>query len=384
MPETGQPLLSAPGGSVVPLGTIAKFSSPLGASSESRVARWALHSQAGALLPRERVASCMRRRIPGRSCVDVWHVPQRQSAHYGGLVVCGSVWHDPLDAAKISERRRVELDAAIVSARAAGLAVVLETLTVRHARQDRLSDLLSAFLRAVMVSTNGKAAMEIRRRHAVVGSIRALEVTCSQHSGWHPHNHRLTFLPHEIDPEAYAAAMRRRWVAAAASVGLDMNQHGYDCKPTWGAVADYVAKIGHDPACDLPWGVSAEMTKAHIKRGRGASLTMFGLLRASLGGDDLAAFRFREAAACFKGKRQLAWSPGLRPLLLGDEPEASDEELAERTEEGAELLGRLTPAQWSAVMANDCRAELLNVASAGDWGAVRDLLAAIGALEVSA
>src|SRR5712691_4776616 len=70
-----------------------------------RQAKWQLQREAQALLPNERVAFCMRR-IQART-VDVLYSVQHQSAHYGGLMVCGSVWVCPLCAAKISEHRRV-------------------------------------------------------------------------------------------------------------------------------------------------------------------------------------------------------------------------------------------------------------------------------------
>src|SRR4051794_16390042 len=71
-----------------------------------RQVRWQLQREARALLPDERVAFCMRR--IQATTVDVLYSPQHKSAHYGGLMVCGSVWVCPLCAAKISEHRRVE------------------------------------------------------------------------------------------------------------------------------------------------------------------------------------------------------------------------------------------------------------------------------------
>src|SRR5437773_6935288 len=76
-----------------------------------RQVRWQLQREARALLPDERVAFCMRR-IQATS-VDVLYSPQNQTAHYGGLMVCGSIWVCPLCAARISEYRRVEVEQAI-------------------------------------------------------------------------------------------------------------------------------------------------------------------------------------------------------------------------------------------------------------------------------
>src|SRR5438552_1083589 len=85
-------------------------SESLQSDTDWRQVRWQLQREARALLPHERVAFCMRR--IQATTVDVFYSPQHQSAHYGGLMVCGSVWVCPLCAAKISERRRAELEQA--------------------------------------------------------------------------------------------------------------------------------------------------------------------------------------------------------------------------------------------------------------------------------
>src|SRR5260370_41109162 len=76
-----------------------------------RQVRWQLQREARALLPDERVAFCMRR--IQATAVDVLYSPQNQTAHFGGLMVCGSIWVCPLCAARISEYRRVEVEQAI-------------------------------------------------------------------------------------------------------------------------------------------------------------------------------------------------------------------------------------------------------------------------------
>ena len=80
---------------------------------EQRLLRWALQAKARYLLPYERVARCMRNVNPMTIGVQVLHSPEHQVAHYASLIVCGSVWMCPLCAAKISERRREELERAI-------------------------------------------------------------------------------------------------------------------------------------------------------------------------------------------------------------------------------------------------------------------------------
>ena len=312
------------------------------------------------------------------------HDPQHQRAHYGGLIQCGSVWHCPNCAAKISERRRSEdLESAISYHTAHNGAVYMETYTISHTRFDSLPDLLQAFLKARERMQQDRQVRKSKQAFGVVGTISVLEVTWSKLNAWHPHKHELVFTANcESDRAAsiYEAQARVTWKKAAERFGLQMDEHGYQLDRTYGAVADYIAKYGREPI-KQPWGVETEMTKGHLKQGRGRKeehVTPFGLLyRIYLGEEELAAV-FQEYAWCFKGKKQLSWSKGLRKRLLGNEQEKTDKELAQEQKEDAVLLGRLTRAQWRVVLANDARGELLEIARLGDWEFVKAFLADIG------
>src|SRR2546426_9509868 len=113
---------------------------------ERRLLKWRLQREARALLPNERVAFCMRR--TSGATVEVYYSPEHQSAHYGGLLACGSVWVCPVCAIKISEKRRVELEQAIARCIEKGGVVYLATYTIAHKRSDNLSALLTSFLAA--------------------------------------------------------------------------------------------------------------------------------------------------------------------------------------------------------------------------------------------
>lgn len=347
-----------------------------------RLLKWALQAEARAVLPNERVAYCLRRVNPLAAGVEVFHAPAHQTAHYGGLFVCGSVWMCPLCAAKISERRRDELARAITRHIEQQGAVFMATYTVSHSRFDTLSVLLQAFLRARQRLKQGKYAQWRKRDYGIVGTVSVLEVTWSTLNHWHPHHHELIFTlagEKEVGEMTYENEVRHAWRRAAAHEGLQMNAHGYKLDRTYGAVADYISKMGHEPL-GTPWGVEAEMTKGHLKQGRGQvkHYTPFGLLYQVYQGDETMKPIFQEYATWFKGKHQLTWSSGLRARLLGEEHEKTDEELAAEQKEEAVLLGRLSRAQWKVVLANDARGELLDVARSGDWQQVKGFLVAIG------
>jgi hypothetical protein len=228
----------------------------------------------------------------------------------------------------------------------------------------------------------GKLAQRSKYRFGIVGTISVLEVTWSTLNHWHPHTHELIFtIRHESDMSeaAYETAMRKAWKQVAAREGLCMNEHGYKLDKTNGAVADYVAKFGREPI-GKPWGVEAEMTKGHLKQGKGPveHLTPFGMLYQIYQGCEELIPVFREYTKRFKGKHQLNWSGGLRALLLGNEEEKANEELAAEERDEAVLLGLLTRKQWRVVLANDARGELLEIAHTGDWELVKAFLADIG------
>ena len=110
------------------LGIYAKSPSLLGQETYNpglaRLERFSLQSVVRHVLPGGRTAKCLRvrrRTSEGQEAsISVWRSVEFESAHYKGLQTCGSVWACPVCSAKISERRRIELAAAIAMHKAAG------------------------------------------------------------------------------------------------------------------------------------------------------------------------------------------------------------------------------------------------------------------------
>jgi hypothetical protein len=340
---------------------------------DGRLRRWALQAQARELLPGERVAWCLRRTMfdaaTGRSMpwVYVMYSAKIRRAHYGNLMCCSSVWHCPLCAAKISERRRLELVAGVD---ASGYQPVLVSVTLQHHLADSLRGSLDALLGAWVCLKSGRSWQDFKNDHGLVGSVRSLEVTYGS-SGWHPHLHILFFARPGVDVPALSAALKLRWIehlkkfkrTASLAYGVDVRSANSD-------VADYVAKWGREPVDKLrpaAWSVESELTKSGSKFARGESSSMLGLLDRFADGDAAAGELWKIYAREFKGKRQLVWSAGLRELL-GLGKELTDEELAVLEVEDASLLATLSLQTWRGVLGNDARGELLEVASKGDAG----------------
>jgi hypothetical protein len=360
-----------------PLVSITNLAAALPSEAASRLEKWELQSVSRFLLSQERIRFCSLSRIPGKKGVDVYHSLSHSSAHYGGLMTCGSVWHCPVCAARVAERRRELLTRALAVAGEMGGAPLLVSYTFSHRRTDTLSASLSGFLDAQRAMTGNRPYKRLTAAYGIVGTVKALEVTWGRANGWHPHAHVIMFAPAEIDPAALEEELYRAWAPAAHRQGLTMTrERGVKVQSTFGKVAEYVAKWGHAPARRL-WGAEDEMTKSHSKRAHrddvaGSGFSPFDLLRwLNDTGERQAAALFRDYAMTFKGRQQLTWSNGLAALLgVAADAEKSDEEVSGEVREDAVLLATLTPVQWRAVRHTNQRGQLLEVARSGDAAAL--------------
>jgi hypothetical protein len=367
------PALLADGSSAAPagagLGTIAKLpstalESQAQKSMDRRLLRFALQSAARELLPRELVAKCLRRPIPNVPSVDVYRSAEYQNAHYGGLQVCASVWMCPVCSAKITERRRLDLAAALGFWREqAGGYLLLVTYTLRHNMGDDLSSVLTPLLAAFKTVHDGRWWVDFSNKYRIWGKIRALEVTHGE-SGWHPHIHVLYFISSGKIPavNGFELELKERWLYLLNKQGRDASwRNGVDVRMSDDAIAEYLAKYGQEQK----WKLEHEMTKTPAKIGKQGGRTAFQLLKDYNDGDAFSGRLFMQYAVNFKGKSQLHWSKGLRSLLQM-EVEKTDDELAKSMDKDALLFAQLNRSQWRVILGNDARAELLNIAALGD------------------
>lgn len=314
-----------------------------------RTSRYACQSVAKKALPNERISNCLSR--PVGSEVEVWKHLKTEKAFYNGLMVCGSVWNCPVCAAKISERRKKELQKAFKEHIDSKGYIALLTLTFSHKRTDKLKTTLERFSKATTKFMSGKSYQRIRQDMGIIGRIKVTEVTYGQ-NGFHPHSHIAIFYENEIDLEKMKLRMYSLWSKACEKFGLSStSKYGLDLQSSEHAAA-YLAKHGN-------WSLEQEMTKGHIKKAKHGSYTPFDFLRAYLETeDDLYLRLFSEYAEAFKGKRQVHWSRGLKNHF--DISDKTDEEVAKEKVEQADVLGRLTYNQWKQVLRLDQRAQLLD------------------------
>lgn len=336
---------------------------------QARANRWALKSVVNKILPQSRTSACMRLRAPvqGGTLADIEILKGgvHKKAFYQGLYTCGRVWHCPVCAAKISERRRLELKDALAAAEQQLMRIHFVTLTIPHGIGDDIKELNGKLSVALGKLSSGRASIKNQMREMCpqfeqYGYIRAFEVTHGR-NGFHPHYHIIVFTSAGMDSGMVQTIYSRAWQRACflAELPEPSAEHGVTVQDGRKA-AEYASK----------WGLEDEMTKAHMKQTRRKGATPWGLLRAALDGDDpeyppeRATALFRVYAEAFAGRRQLYWSNGLRKLLQLSK-ELTDEELANAPEdERSSLLATLTTEQWRAIRRFKQEAHILTVAEA--------------------
>jgi hypothetical protein len=358
-------------------GEILSFIDPMA----GRVQRFIAQSVTRKLLPMSRTNNCLRVRQGGKQ-IQVHKSIQYGTTSYSGLQTCGSVWICPVCAAKIAERRKAEIVAAMAAHKAAGGCVNMLTLTSPHQRGDDLRELLAMQSTALHSFWNDRQVKAVFVEMGNIGQIKATEVThgrlSTYNNGWHPHYHVLLFSGSGVDLSLFDASQMTdwqvrlylRWANACALAGLGKPSYEHGLKLDDGSrAAHYVAKG--------MWGLEDEMTKGHTKKSLHGE-TPFDFLRAIFENpeDTQAAALFRHFSEVFKGKRQLHWSRGLKArFAIG---EKNDDDLAQEKEDDfAILLGTITMEQWRDVLAVEGRGQVLGLAASQGWGAVSEYLESI-------
>ena len=311
-----------------------------------RARRFALKSVVNDILPESRTSKCHRIRAPQQQ-VEVWRgmsAGVAGKAFYKGLYTCGRLWTCPVCAAKISERRRIELAGAIANAKAQGLSVYLLTQTIRHGLGDGLKNSFDGIARAEKYLWDGRNGQRLRESLGIVGTIKTTEVTWGETNGWHPHKHTLLFLKTPISVHKLQSELSPLWIKGCLKSGLPAPSLDRGLTIQDGSYADaYVSK----------WGLESEMTKGHSKVAKQGGFTPFALLQNILDtGDSRSWELFKEYAAATHRKQQLRWSHGLHALLLPDVAEVSDEQLVnfEDLEVDAVIWASLSVHEWKAVL----------------------------------
>lgn len=346
-PDTGEVVIFQPG-----KGTKAAELKPFKTLQQARAERWALKAVVNRMFPSSKTSKCSRWKVPGKP-IQILKNPEYKKAHYSGLERCGSVWWCPLCAAKIAERRRAELVAAIAAAQMLGWQVLMMTCTVPHGIGDDVNVIKDNMLKAWRRMTTGRAGKKMKKILKIEGTIRAFEVTHGDQNGFHPHFHVIVFAQPGFTVSSFQTAFYPLWLDACIKTGLPAPSEKHGLRVDDGSkAAKYATK----------WGLEDEMTKGHMKTARSEKgKTPWDFLRDVLEtGSERSERLFRVYANAFKGSRQLYWSNGLKAKL--GITEISDEELAAIEEEHSNVLSEISLEQWRAVLKTRSEAALLDLA----------------------
>jgi hypothetical protein len=268
-------------------------------------------------------------------------VSRKLIAYVAGVQRCGSPWSCPPCSSVVRHRRAEEINRAVEPHLAGGGGALLLTLTLPHGPGDALAPRLNLVSTALKACFKGSGWERRRDRLGYVGSIRSVEVTWGEDTGWHPHVHVLVLFDRQVGEaraEDFRAWVYGRWNGFCEDRGFGTVHpvHGVDVEvvSTSGDLSRYLGK-----AEGGAWEVGQEVARGDAKRGRAGRMAPFELLAefVDTGEARLYALWMEYEAATF-GKSAIHWSPGLRAKLLGDEPEESDEELAAAEGLSADVL----------------------------------------------
>lgn len=273
-------------------------------------------------------------------------------AHFSGTERCSSIWACPVCSSVIRAERAREIDRAVNAHHDAGGSALFVTLTIRHKKDDRLSQSLDAVLGSWRKLLQGGAWVGTRRsegmrdRYGVIGYIRSTEVTYGQ-SGWHPHIHAVILLSQDLSNETvqqFGDEVHGHWARHVEKVTgrMPTRQHGVDVQKVdrgGKVIGQYLSKL-QDEGKREKWGVSAELARTDVKHGRGAgSVVPFELLdRDHEISESQRHALWSEYVTATRGRRAITWSRGLKEMYQVSE--MTDEDIIEETESA--------PARWIA------------------------------------
>jgi hypothetical protein len=357
----------------------------LQASTSALQDRLSMRAVMKKLLPEYRVSKCGCVPQSNAKGINVFKSKAHSTVSVSNMQSDGSVWHCAVCAAKITERRRVEMNIGVERFKTEhGGTLTAVTRTFPHTKLDSLVSLRDKLRLADKYLKKHRRYEKIRSQFGVFGDIKALELTVTWLNGWHLHVHEIFF--HNADAfegealesnpayvyflKSFESAYYEMWRDVAVKAGFDepSREHGLQVQ-NGDFAAEYIAKWGCEP--QSKWDVTAELTKAHIKNSR-KGYTPWALIRLYRDTDDARLVPIiQEYAHSMFGSQQLIWSKHLKKNLRINE--LTDEEIAEEIEDDAEEIGVLSPVQWKFIVKNDLVSDFYLLASQG-WDVLTDFL----------
>lgn len=264
-------------------------------------------------------------------CVDDGGV----SVSLHGVAYCSSVWVCPVCSRIIRNKRAKRTTDVFRRTMSAGFNLVFVTYTLAHDITMPLADLLQRQRKAWRIFTNSYAYREAVKFFGTGWHMRALEVTHSPRTGWHPHYHAV-YATRSVPAVSIVEGLYFAWAAACAQVGAvtDRKAWHYELVQDPDTAAQYLASWGGGDF-KIGYEVSAD------KKGRRSSRSPFQLAADAMDGDESAGAWFVEYAAAIRGSRAQTWSRAWRDTFALEETEdesITDTDLVEHGSDVALVL----------------------------------------------
>ncbi len=310
-----------------------------------------------------RVKNCLRDIVSPFDEVSVYKSCEHGQCHYGGLMVCGSVWTCPVCASKISQRKANLIEKISSAHLESGGSILFLTFTAPHSIKDSLESLLTRFKKAERGFSCTRAVIAEKQRIGFIEPIKNLEITFGHENGWHPHSHQMWFIEGSADPAEVKRNLFTQWQNYCKKRGLEEpnETYGLDVKLVKDTkkVSKYICKMG--------WSISSELARGIAKKAKQGRYNHFDLLgEYTINGKQWASERFKEFAKATFGLHQLSRFPKLKERYkhyLDDEEikqlEMNDEELAEDKNDSVIHLGAFNRTQWKTILKNRLRFTVL-------------------------
>lgn len=372
------------------LGIFAQSSSAPGKDRKNDLIRkrFRLLNTARRLLPEERIAECQVKIAPTCDHVLVTRSAAGKVA-FRNLVSCDS-YSCPICAFRRAEEDRQALSLALAECKLRKYTPVLVTETLRHNAGDKLPDLQKALADAHNNVFSGRWYTELKAEWHIIGKIASWETTYGR-NGWHPHRHVLFILEGEFNSgpvSQLSDILKERWLEKLGELGYDATwEHGLDVRTADSAIADYIAKFGHEPL-EKHWAVEHELTKGVFKAVCLEGMTPFDLLAAASGDanmlqafgmlfknpdlNDLQRWAGRlyvQWFNAFKGKARIHWGDMWNLLGMDEAIEHHGKEAESAPKEEFEPILSIPRDSWRRIadFTDDMRSELAIYCQDATW-----------------
>jgi hypothetical protein len=301
------------------------------------------------------------------------------SAYYCDVQTCGSIWCCPVDAARIRQRRSLEIEAAAVQHLAGEGSLGFMTGTLPHQRGDALADSLGDCMAAWKWMQQHRAWRDLRGDIGLVGQIRATEVTFGAWHGWHPHHHLALFAAGGVEWDQVRDVVAPLWGDAVERLGrkrpgdqVGLTLAGVELVKDGQEIARYLGKLQdhYGEASTL----GREMSRSDLKKGRKRSRTPFEIAAVAVQGVVPELPLWWEYEQATKGRRAMEWSRGLKARF--DVEDLADDDLAKADVDG-ESLGIVTAPEYALLVRSRQETHLLDLAEEGGGAAVHAFLAGL-------